>query len=117
VFVRGDINNTIPCHPTQLYESLAYLMVFFLLYWMYWKKDAGKYNGLLTGVGFLGIFISRQIIEIIKNPQSDFEVEMTYNMGQWLSVPFIIFGAILVVRALIKGPVEYHLPKTVNKKS
>ena len=111
VFVRGDINNTIPCHPTQLYESLAYLLVFFLLLWLYWKKDAGKYNGLLTGVGFLGIFVSRQIIEIIKNPQSDFEVGMTYNMGQWLSVPFIILGAILVVRALVKGPVEYNLPK------
>ena len=115
VSVRGDINNTIPCHPTQLYESLAYLLVFFLLLWLYWKKDAGKYNGLLTGVGFLGIFVSRQIIEIIKNPQSDFEVETTYNMGQWLSVPFIILGLVLVVRALINGPVEYHLPKIDTK--
>jgi prolipoprotein diacylglyceryl transferase len=117
VFVRGDINNTIPCHPTQLYESFAYLLVFFLLYWMYWKKDAGKYNGLLTGVGFLGIFISRQIIEMIKNPQSDFEVDMTFNMGQWLSVPFILFGAFLVIRALKKGPVEYHLPTPKPQKT
>lgn len=116
IFVRGDMNNTIPCHPTQLYEASAYLLVFFLLYWMYWKKDAGKYNGLLTGVGFLGIFISRQIIEIIKNPQSDFEVDMTFNMGQWLSVPFILFGAYLVIRALKQGPVEYHLPKVASKK-
>jgi prolipoprotein diacylglyceryltransferase len=53
---------------------------------------------------------------MIKNPQSDFEVEMTYNMGQWLSVPFIIFGAVLVVRALVKGPVEYNLPKIESKK-
>jgi prolipoprotein diacylglyceryl transferase len=117
IFVRGDINNTIPCHPTQLYESFAYLLVFFLLYWMYWKKDAGKYNGLLTGVGFLGIFISRQIIEMIKNPQSDFEVDMTFNMGQWLSVPFILFGAFLVIRALKKGPVEYHLPTPKPQKT
>ena len=117
IFVRGDINNTIPCHPTQLYEASAYLLVFFLLYWMYWKKDAGKYNGLLTGVGFLGIFISRQIIEMIKNPQSDFEVDMTFNMGQWLSVPFILFGAFLVIRALKKGPVEYHLPTPKPQKT
>ena len=54
---------------------------------------------------------------MIKNPQSDFEVDMTFNMGQWLSVPFILFGAYLVIRALKKGPVEYHLPKAVNKKS
>ena len=117
IFVRGDINNTIPCHPTQLYEASAYLLVFFLLYWMYWKKDAGKYNGLLTGVGFLGIFISRQIIEMIKNPQSDFEVDMTFNMGQWLSVPFILFGAFLVIRALKKGPVEYNLPTPKPQKT
>ena len=113
IFVRGDINNTIPCHPTQLYEASAYLLVFFLLYWMYWKKDAGKYNGLLTGVGFLGIFISRQIIEMIKNPQSDFEVDMTFNMGQWL----ILFGAFLVIRALKKGPVEYNLPTPKPQKT
>ena len=122
VFVRGaesfydEAGNLLACHPTQLYEASAYLLVFFLLYWMYWKKDAGKYNGLITGVGFLGIFISRQIIEMIKNPQSDFEVEMTFNMGQWLSVPFILLGAFLVIRALKKGHVEYHLPKVVSKK-
>ena len=53
---------------------------------------------------------------MIKNPQSDFEVEMTFNMGQWLSVPFILLGAFLVIRALKKGHVEYHLPKVVSKK-
>ena len=123
VFVRGserffdDAGNLLPCHPTQLYEATAYLLVFFLLYWMYWKKDAGKYNGLITGIGFLGIFVSRQIIEIIKNPQSDFEVDMMFNMGQWLSVPFILFGAFLVIRALKKGPVEYHLPTPKPQKN
>ena len=123
IFVRGaekfydNAGNLLACHPTQLYEATAYLLVFFLIYWMYWKKDAGKYNGLITGVGFLGIFISRQIIEMIKNPQSDFEVEMTFNMGQWLSVPFIIFGAILVVRALVKGPVVYNLPTPKPQKA
>ena len=80
-------------------------------------RNAGKYNGLITGIGFLGIFVSRQIIEIIKNPQSDFEVDMMFNMGQWLSVPFILFGAFLVIRALKKGPVEYHLPTPKPQKN
>lgn len=116
LFLRGHerfydaAGNLLPCHPTQLYESLAYLLIFILLMWLYWKKDAGKYNGLLTGVGFTGIFIARQFIEILKNPQEEFEADMMFNMGQWLSVPFVIFGVYLIVRALKKGKVEYKMP-------
>lgn len=121
VFMRGqerfydEAGNLLPCHPTQLYESFAYLIVFGLLMWMYWKKDAGRYNGLLTGVGFTGIFVARQIIELLKNPQEEFETDMMFNMGQWLSVPFVILGVYLIIRALRKGKVEYHLPKPVKK--
>lgn len=116
IFMRGnerfydDAGNLLPCHPTQLYESIAYLLVFALLMWLYWKRDAGRYNGLLTGVGFTGIFLTRQFIELLKNPQEDFEAAMMFNMGQWLSVPFVIFGIVLIIRALRKGKVEYHLP-------
>lgn len=116
LFLRGqerffdEAGNLLPCHPTQLYESAAYLIIFGILMWLYWKKDAGKYNGLLTGVGFTGIFLARQIIELLKNPQEEFERDMMFNMGQWLSVPFVIFGVYLIIRALRKGPVEYHLP-------
>lgn len=125
IFLRGnerfydEAGNLLPCHPTQLYECLAYLMVFALLMWLYWKRDAGKYNGLLTGVGFTGIFLTRQFIELLKNPQEDFEVDMMFNMGQWLSVPFVIFGVYLIIRALKKGKVEYHLPerKPISKSS
>ena len=78
--------------------------------WLYWKKDAGSYNGLLTGVGFTGVFLARQIIEFLKNDQSAFEADMTFNMGQWLSLPFVILGIVLIIRALKKGKVVYHLP-------
>jgi prolipoprotein diacylglyceryltransferase len=54
---------------------------------------------------------------MIKNPQWDFEVDMTFNMGQWLSVPFILFGAFLVIRDLKKGPVEYHHPTPKPQKT
>ncbi len=117
VFMRGqekyydEMGNLLPCHPTQLYEALAYFTVFVILMYLYWRRDAGRYNGLLTGIGFVGIFLSRQIIEIIKNPQEEFEVDMMFNMGQWLSVPFVIFGTVLIIRALRNGPVEYHLPQ------
>ena len=62
-----DAGLLLPCHPTQIYESLAYLLVFCTLMWLYWKKDGGNYSGLITGVGFTGIFIARQLIEFIKN--------------------------------------------------
>ncbi len=115
VFVRGseqyfdEMGNLLACHPTQLYESIAYAIVFTTLMIVYWKFEGGKYNGLLAGIGFTGIFVARQIIEVIKNDQSAFEAEMTFNMGQWLSVPFVLFGIFLIVRALKKGKIEYVL--------
>ena len=69
VFVRGqerfyDENmQLLPTHPTQLYEALAYFVLFAFMMWLYWKRDAGRYNGLLTGIGLIGIFLARFVIE------------------------------------------------------
>lgn len=98
------VENVPICHPTQIYESLAYLAMFLFMLWLYWKTDARKREGLLTGVGFLWTFLSRFIIEFIKNDQSEFEAGWVLNMGQILSIPFIIFGIWLIVRAY-KRPV------------
>lgn len=106
----------LPCHPTQLYEALAYLIVSVLLIWLYWRKEGGKYYGLLSGIGFTGVFVARQIIELLKNDQSAFEADMTFNMGQWLSVPFVILGVWLIVRALKRGKQEFVLPQEKLKK-
>lgn len=108
----------LPCHPTQLYEAAAYLIVAVLLIWLYWRKEGGKYYGLLSGIGFTGVFLARQIIELLKNDQSAFEANMTFNMGQWLSVPFVILGVWLIVRALKRGKQEFVLvdDKKVNRK-
>ena len=107
--------NLLPCHPTQLYEGGAYLLLFFFLLWLYWKRDAGKYNGLLAGVGFAWVFTARFFIEFLKNTQVNFEENMLssigLNMGQMLSIPFVILGIYLIVRALKKGKIEYKLPK------
>ena len=90
------------CHPTQIYEALAYLALFGLLMWMYWKKNAEERPGLILGVFFTWLFSARFLIEFVKNPQVDFERDMALNMGQLLSIPFIAAGIILIVVAMIR---------------
>ena len=88
------------CHPTQIYEALCYFALFALLMWMYWKKNAEERPGLIFGVFFIILFGTRFLIEFIKNDQVAFEANMTLNMGQWLSVPFILIGIFLVIYAM-----------------
>lgn len=101
---------TVPSHPTQIYEALCYLALFGLLMWMYWKKNAGERPGLIFGVFFVWLFTSRFMIEFIKNPQEAFEVGMTLNMGQWLSLPFILMGIGLITYSLNAKPFKIRYP-------
>jgi prolipoprotein diacylglyceryl transferase len=96
---------TDPSHPTQIYEALAYLLTFAFLLWLYFKTDSARRPGLLFGVFLLGIFATRLLIEFVKNVQEAFEEGMLLNMGQLLSLPFILLGAWFVMRAL-KRPQE-----------
>ncbi|MDE6581672.1 MAG: prolipoprotein diacylglyceryl transferase [Duncaniella sp.] len=98
------------CHPTQLYEAACYFALFALLMWMYWKKNAECRPGLIFGVFFIGIFLPRFLIEFIKNDQVAFESTMTLNMGQWLSVPFILIGVGLVIYAMTRPKVHIDFP-------
>lgn len=98
------------CHPTQIYEALCYLALFGLLMWMYWVKNAERRPGLIFGVFFIILFTSRFLIEFIKNDQEPFEAEMALNIGQWLSIPFIITGILLVIHALRRPAVNLHFP-------
>ena len=91
---------TAPCHPTQIYEALAYLALFSLLMVMYWKYNCQERKGLIFGVFLTWLFSARFFIEFIKNVQVEFEEGMALNMGQWLSVPFIIAGVVLIIYAL-----------------
>ena len=99
---------TAPSHPTQLYEALMYLLTFAVCMWLYWKRDAHKHEGLIVGVAMILIFVARFLIEFVKNDQVDFEAGMSLNMGQWLSVPFILIGIASVVYSL-KRPVKEYL--------
>ncbi|MBD5197726.1 MAG: prolipoprotein diacylglyceryl transferase [Bacteroidales bacterium] len=99
-----------PSHPTQLYEAACYFALFGLLMWMYWKKNAETRPGLIFGVFFIGIFLPRLIIEFVKNDQVAWEANMTLNMGQLLSIPFIICGIILVIYAMSRPKIHIDFP-------
>lgn len=105
-----DMYEGMGCHPTQLYEALCYFALFALLMWMYWRKNAETRPGLLFGVFFIGIFLSRFLIEFIKNDQVSFEAGMALNMGQLLSIPFILAGVFFVVRAMMRPQVHIDFP-------
>lgn len=97
-------------HPTQIYEALCYFALFGLLMWMYWKKNAEARPGLILGVFFIGIFLPRFLIEFIKNDQVAREATMTLNIGQQLSIPFILLGVFLVIYAMIRPKVPLSFP-------
>jgi prolipoprotein diacylglyceryl transferase len=100
IFVNGNENQTLPCHPTQLYEALAYVIIFVILCVMYFKKDiARKCQGVMFGWFLILLFGARFLIEFIKNAQVEFEKSMILYMGQWLSVPFIILGIWILIKA------------------
>ena len=89
----------LPCHPTQLYEAGSYLLIGLLLMALYkWALPRFR-RGFLFGLFLTLLFGSRFLIEFIKLPQVAFEKEMSLDMGQWLSVPFIIAGLFLIIRS------------------
>ncbi|HSO88330.1 MAG TPA: prolipoprotein diacylglyceryl transferase [Draconibacterium sp.] len=99
-FIFERNGETVAKHPTQLYEAFAYLIAFVVLMYMYWKTRAKYREGLIFGIFFMFIFGSRFLIEFIKEDQEAFEAGMALNMGQWLSIPFVLGGLFLAVRAL-----------------
>jgi prolipoprotein diacylglyceryl transferase len=107
-FIFERNNETIAKHPTMIYETICYLISFGLLMYYYYKtKDLKDRAGFLTGVFFIGIFLTRFFIEFIKENQEAFEAGMALNMGQILSIPFVLAGIWLIYHALTHPPVLY----------
>ncbi len=98
VFLRNG--ETAPKHPTQIYEALAYLAVFILLYKIYWNKKGEHIQGILISLFLIFVFTSRFFIEFLKEDQVAFESAMKLNMGQWLSIPFVIGGFVWLFYSL-----------------
>lgn len=97
VFERVD---TVPRHPGQLYEAICYAF-FFLIHWYCYRRWPEKVGtGFFFGLCIFLIFLSRIFIEYTKENQVAFEDGMLFNMGQLLSVPFVLLGAYFICRGL-----------------
>jgi len=94
------LNNgeTLPRHPAQLYESVCYLILFFVLRLIY-KSPKKDQAGFMIGIFFAGMFTIRFLIEFVKESQGGFEESMPFfSTGQWLSIPLIFLGLFLAFR-------------------
>ena len=96
-------------HPAQLYEAIAYLAIFIASVWIYWRwynsQRMSKTSPIAVGSGFYfgfcltTIFTFRFFVEFLKKEQVDFESEMPLDMGQLLSIPFVLIGLWCIFRA------------------
>ena len=87
-----------PRHPTMLYEAISYLIIFAVLMFFYWKRDAYKKPGIVFGIFLVLLFSARFFIEFIKLGQTARDSSLTINTGQMLSIPFVLLGIYLLVR-------------------
>ena len=96
IFVQED---NLPRHPAQLYEAIFCFFLFILMYWL-WKNKRDKVGpGFMFGVLCVLLFTERFFDEFLKENQADFEGSMALNMGQWLSIPFVLIGAFMIWRS------------------
>ena len=97
----ADLLAQVPAkHPTQLYESISYIFVFAVLYFMYWKTNAREKQGYLLGMFLVMLWSVRFVVEFMKESQGGFESDLgLFSTGQWLSIPFIIIGFFLIFKS------------------
>lgn len=96
IHASGITNADIPRHPAQLYEAICYMFSFAVLMHLYWKTKVKEWQGFIFGCFLILIFTFRFFIEFLKENQEPFEDAMALNMGQWLSIPFILAGIFLL---------------------
>jgi prolipoprotein diacylglyceryl transferase len=99
--------DAVPRHPSQIYESLSYLLIFFILIFLYYTLRERLQEGFILGMFLLLVFLARFLIEFLKQNQESFEDAYAINMGQILSIPFILIGITLL---LLKWPRNESLP-------
>jgi phosphatidylglycerol---prolipoprotein diacylglyceryl transferase len=91
-FIFVNDGQFVPKHPTQIYEALAYLLIFVFLLVLYNRKKINTPRGLMIGWFLILVFGVRFFIEFVKEVQVGFEQDMVLNMGQLLSIPFVLMG-------------------------
>jgi len=115
VFARVD---NIPRHPAQLYEALAYFFIFMTLLLLYRSRRPGLQNGFFFGMTLTLVFVARFFIEFIKENQVGFEENLAFNMGQILSLPYILIGITFMIYGIIKSSKLSEIKQyTKNKES
>lgn len=92
--------HAIPRHPSQIYESSAYFLMFIFLYLLYIKKGNKLPTGFMFGLFLIILWGFRFIVEYFKEVQVSFENDLPLYMGQILSIPFILIGAIILIFSL-----------------
>lgn len=97
IFERVD---GVPRHPAQIYEALAYFFTFGVNLLLYRRLGLNRGGGVLLGNTLVLVFVARFLIEFIKERQAPFEDQMHLDVGQVLSIPFILLGIFLLVRGL-----------------
>jgi phosphatidylglycerol:prolipoprotein diacylglycerol transferase len=100
IFAAAQDNT--PRHPAMLYEAGSYLLLFTILLFLYYKTKAADVRGRMIGLMFVWIFTARFFIEFVKENQVEFEQGMLLNMGQMLSVPFVLLGLLAFTGVLIR---------------
>jgi len=87
-------------HPAQLYEAFLYVFVFLLLFYLYWKTETRKKQGLLFGFFLILLWSVRFVVEYVKESQGGIEESFgLLSTGQWLSIPFILVGIYYIFMA------------------
>lgn len=120
-FIFAKYVDDIPRHPTQVYEALAYLTIYFILHKLYWRSKEQTKPGFLFGWFLIGVFGFRFFVEFLKENQEAFEAGMALNMGQILSIPLVLIGIFLVISAknrkipVLSEPVKEKPKKSKNR--
>ncbi len=99
VITARILGEGIPRHAAQLYEAFSCLLLFFLLYYLWNKSRSGMADGKLLGIFLIVCFGLRFFYEFLKENQVAFEDDIALNMGQWLSIPLVVAGIFLVIKA------------------
>jgi len=105
IFERVD---NVPRHPAQLYEAISYFIIFAIMMILYKKLRNRVRSGFLFGLGTVLFFTVRFLIEFVKENQVGFEEGMSLNMGQLLSVPFIVVGIVFIIYGLRRTKSSAH---------
>jgi phosphatidylglycerol:prolipoprotein diacylglycerol transferase len=116
-FIFERNGELMPKHPTQLYEALSYCLIGVIMVLIYCYAHKKVHRGFLFGLFLTLLFAARFFIEFVKEPQEAFENNMSLDMGQWLSIPFILVGLFFLIRSFyVKLPTRIYPVETPSAK-